>query len=392
VNGWSDAALGDVFEIARGGSPRPIDEFITDDPTGINWIMIGDASEGSKYITETKKRIRPEGVQRSRRVKSGDFLLTNSMSFGKPYIMRTSGCIHDGWLVLSPRRDDVDADFFYYLLGSKAVYAEFERRASGLTVKNLNIELVKGVKVSFPPLSEQRRIAEVLDRAEALRAKRRAALAQLDSLTQSIFLDFFGPNGKHYLSCSTASLGSLCRSINDGVHKTPTYIENGVPFVTVKNIVSGALDLAGTKFISEDDHRAFTKRTMPERGDVLVSKDGTIGVPCPIMTDEEFSIFVSVALIKPKKDLIDQSFLVAQFQSDWVQRQIRAESKGIAIRHLHLEDFKRLVFVAPPIGLQREFARRVQAVEKLKTAQRASLAELDALFASLQHRAFRGEL
>ena len=263
---------------------------------------------------------------------------------------------------------------------------------TGTTIKHFTGQDLARYEFPLPPLAEQRRIAEVLDRAEALRAKRRAALAELDSLTQSIFLDMFGPNGKHHSSCSTAFLGSLCRSINDGVHKTPTYIESGVPFVTVKNIVNGALDLTTTKFISEEDHRAFTKRTKPEPGDVLVSKDGTIGVPCPITTDDEFSIFVSVALIKPKRELIDQLFLVAQFQSDWVQRQIRAESKGIAIRHLHLEDFRRLVFIVSPIELQREFARRVRAVEKLKTAQRASLAELDALFASLQQRAFRGEL
>src|SRR5690349_8394425 len=99
---WPLVALGDVFEIGRGGSPRPIDAFLTGDPEGVNWIMISDASEGSKYITQTKKRIRPEGAKRSRTVKPGDFLLTNSMSFGRPYIMRTSGCIHDGWLVLSP--------------------------------------------------------------------------------------------------------------------------------------------------------------------------------------------------------------------------------------------------------------------------------------------------
>ncbi|NLX48921.1 MAG: restriction endonuclease subunit S [Methanospirillum sp.] len=189
---WPTVALGDVFEIARGGSPRPIDNFITDDPAGINWIMISDASAGSKYITSTKKRIRPEGAKRSREVKPGDFLLTNSMSFGRPYIVHTSGCIHDGWLVLSPRRSDVDADFFYHLLGSKHVYAEFERRAAGATVKNLNIDLVRGVRVPLPPLPEQRRIAEILDRADALRAKRRAALARLDTLAQSIFLEMFG--------------------------------------------------------------------------------------------------------------------------------------------------------------------------------------------------------
>jgi type I restriction enzyme S subunit len=171
---WPFVALGEIFEIARGGSPRPIESFITDKPDGINWIMISDASEGSKYITGTKKRIRPEGVKRSRRVQSGDFLLTNSMSFGKPYIMGTSGCIHDGWLVLSPRQALVDADFFYYLLGSNAVYSEFERRASGATVKNLNIDLVKGVKIPVPPLPEQRRIAEILDKADAPRAAPRS--------------------------------------------------------------------------------------------------------------------------------------------------------------------------------------------------------------------------
>jgi type I restriction enzyme S subunit len=124
--------------------------------------------------------------------------------------MRTEGCIHDGWLVLSPRSGNVDADFFYYLLGSKAVYAEFERRASGATVKNLNIDLVRGVTVPLPPLPEQRRIAEILDKADALRAKRRAALAQLDTLTQSIFLDMFGDPATNPKRWPTVSLESKC--------------------------------------------------------------------------------------------------------------------------------------------------------------------------------------
>src|ERR1700730_1539174 len=105
---WPLVALGDIFDIARGGSPRPIDKFVTDDPDGINWIMIGDASNSSKFISKTKKKIIPAGVAKSRMVQPGDFLLTNSMSFGRPYIMATTGCIHDGWLVLSPKDDDVD--------------------------------------------------------------------------------------------------------------------------------------------------------------------------------------------------------------------------------------------------------------------------------------------
>ena len=185
-------ALGKIFEIARGGSPRPIQDFITNDPDGIPWIMIGDASETSKYITNTKKRIIKDGVKRSRIVNSGDFLLTNSMSFGHPYILKISGCIHDGWLVLSPKLDDINQDYFYYLLGSDSVYQEFSRRASGTTVKNLNIDLVSSVKVSFPPLEEQKRIAAILDKADRVRRKRQEAIRLTEELGRSIFLDMFG--------------------------------------------------------------------------------------------------------------------------------------------------------------------------------------------------------
>jgi type I restriction enzyme S subunit len=113
------------------------------------------------------------------------------MSFGRPYIMRTSGCIHDGWLMLSPRRSDVDADFFYHLLGSNRLYSEFERLAAGATVKNLNIDIVRDVKVVLPPLPDQRRIAAILDKADDLRAKRRAALEQLNGLAGDV-LEMFG--------------------------------------------------------------------------------------------------------------------------------------------------------------------------------------------------------
>jgi type I restriction enzyme, S subunit len=200
---WPIVALEDIFGIARGGSPRPIDQFITDDPDGINWITIRDASDSSKYIIKTKKRIKKSGMSRSRFVNPGDFLLTNSMSFGRPYIMKTSGCIHDGWLVLSPQRGDVDQDYFYHLLGSDAVFTEFQRRAAGVTVKNLNIDLVKNIKIPLPPIAEQKRIAAILDKAEEIRSQRRQALEQLDAIAQSIFLEMFGDpvtnpkGGKH---------------------------------------------------------------------------------------------------------------------------------------------------------------------------------------------------
>lgn len=179
--GWPRMELQDLFDIARGGSPRPIDDFITDANDGINWIMIGDASEAGKYITKTKKRIRPEGARRSRRVSPGDFLLTNSMSFGRPYIMKTSGCIHDGWLVLSPKTIEFEADYFYTLLGSRALFVEFERRAPGATVKNLNIDLVRSVTVPVAPLKNQKQFSRAV---AAIESASRPLNASLEDLTR----------------------------------------------------------------------------------------------------------------------------------------------------------------------------------------------------------------
>lgn len=156
--GWKVKTLGEICDIARGGSPRPIQKFLTDKPDGVNWIKIGDATASSKYIYKTEEKIKPEGVKRSRLVKDGDFLLSNSMSFGRPYIMRTTGCIHDGWLVLSDKSGLFDREYLYYFLSSAAAYKQFDNLAAGSTVRNLNTELVKRVTLPLPPLPEQHRM------------------------------------------------------------------------------------------------------------------------------------------------------------------------------------------------------------------------------------------
>lgn len=185
-NRWPTETLEELFEISRGGSPRPIDDYITESPDGVNWIMIGDAPEGSKYITTTKKKIKPEGAKRSRSVKPGDLLLTNSMSFGRPYVMRTSGCIHDGWLVLSPRTSNVVPNYFFSLLGSRALYTEFSRRAPGATVKNLNIKLVRSVVVPVPPEAKQRNYADYVSAIERLMVPIQGSFDGLESLFASL--------------------------------------------------------------------------------------------------------------------------------------------------------------------------------------------------------------
>jgi len=121
INEWPMARIGDVCIVERGGSPRPIEKFITDDPNGINWINIGDTDD-SMYITSTAQKIIPEGMKKSRYVRPGDFLLSNSMSFGRPYILKIDGCIHDGWLLLRDEEGRFDKRFLYYYLSSPSTY------------------------------------------------------------------------------------------------------------------------------------------------------------------------------------------------------------------------------------------------------------------------------
>ena len=160
---WEWVRLNNVCEIARGGSPRPIKDYLTDLPHGINWIKIGDADKGGKYINSTKEKIIPEGIKKSRLVHSGDFLLTNSMSFGHPYILNVNGCIHDGWLVLSGYENAYDRDFLYYMLSSSFAYCQFCDVVSGAVVKNLNSDKVAAALFPLPPLSEQQRIVKQIE-------------------------------------------------------------------------------------------------------------------------------------------------------------------------------------------------------------------------------------
>lgn len=187
--------LGDLCKIARGGSPRPIKKFLTTSADGINWIKISDATASGKFIESTQEKIIKDGVSRSRFVTSGSFLLTNSMSFGRPYILRTDGCIHDGWLVLEPDYSKVDQDYLYYLLGSRQVFSEFDRLAAGSTVRNLNISLVSSVVVKLPPLHKQREAVDRIESAVGL-SKRlvdryRDQLSDLGGLRQSLLQQAF---------------------------------------------------------------------------------------------------------------------------------------------------------------------------------------------------------
>ena len=157
---WEQRKFGELVTIERGGSPRPIDKFITNDENGLNWVKIGDAPEHGNYITQTTEKIRPEGLSKTREVHPGDLILSNSMSFGRPYIMAIDGCIHDGWLAIRDTKKNFELKFLCTLLGTDGMLNQYKAMAAGSTVNNLNKELVGGTTVAFPMMEEQIKIGD----------------------------------------------------------------------------------------------------------------------------------------------------------------------------------------------------------------------------------------
>lgn len=168
VHSWEQRKFSDLVQIERGGSPRPIDDFITDSPDGLNWVKIGDAPAQGNYITKTAEKIKPEGLSKTREVHPGDLILSNSMSFGKPYIMGIDGCIHDGWLLIRNTYKAFDLTFLCHLLGTPQMIIQYKSLAAGSTVNNLNKELVGNTVVTIPTIKEQRVLGQYLETLDNL--------------------------------------------------------------------------------------------------------------------------------------------------------------------------------------------------------------------------------
>ncbi|ELX04647.1 restriction endonuclease subunit S [Acinetobacter baumannii] len=391
---WQQVKLGDIFEIARGGSPRPIDQYITDDPTGLNWISIKDASNSSKYIYKTEKKIKPEGLHKTRLVHADDFLLTNSMSFGRPYIMKTTGCIHDGWLVLSADKTKVDTDYFYHLLGSDFMYRKFVGLAAGAVVKNLNTELVKSVSVPLPPLAEQRRIASILDQADVLRQKRQQTIEKLDQLLQATFIDMFGDPMSNPKGWEKKKIKQVLTKLTDGTHHSPPAMDEGIPYITAKHIKEGFIDFySKPTFVSIEDHKAIYSRCDPIQGDVLYIKDGaTTGIASINYFDFEFSLLSSVALLRPNPKLLTSDYLESWLNHKTVKQNILQNMGGAAIKRLTLAKIKDLDILVPNLENQNIFSKVKRQIYIQRQILERSFNIQNNLFQSLQNQAFSGTL
>jgi type I restriction enzyme, S subunit len=378
--------VGDICDLVNGKAFKPEDWSTEGEPI-IRIQNLNDAEKPFNYWNGP--------LDRQVLVKTGDVLLawsgTPGTSFGAHIWSGPSGVLNQHIFRVDIDRRCITREWCVLAINHK-LNTLIDQAHGGVGLKHVTRGMVDSLEIPLPPLGEQRRIAAILDQADALRRKRQEAIDMLDAVRKATFADLFGDLSHGEIRHSVRNLIDVCTLIRDGTHKTPNYVPSGVPFVTVKNITSGSLNMSSTKFISEDEYFEITRKSRPERGDILVSKDGTIGIPCVIDTDDKFAIFVSVALLKLRTDLVDSQFLAEQLRTEWLQRQIKESSKGIAIRHLHLGDFNRLKVIVPTMKEQKIYSKFYNKIRTQEASMSAHMCQVEALLSSLQHRAFRGEL
>ena len=317
---WEQRKLSELVEIERGGSPRPIERYITDDPCGLNWVKIGDAPELGRYITQTTEKIKPEGLAKTRQVYPGDLVLSNSMSFGRPYIMAIKGCIHDGWLLIRDAQKHFDPIFLCHMLGAPQMLNQYRMFAAGSTVNNLNKELVGKAIVSLPSKDEQREIGIVLDRLDSLITLHQRKYDKLCVLKKSMLDKMFPKGGSLYPEIRFAGftdpweqrkLGELTESYSGG---TPAAGESefyggSIPFIRSAEIAAESTEL----FLTEKGYESSSAR-MVKPGDVLYALYGATSGEVAV-SRQKGAINQAILAILPRDDC-DARYITA-----WLRKQ-----------------------------------------------------------------------
>lgn len=355
---WEYKKFGSICNIIRGGSPRPIQNYLTDAADGLNWIKIGDVAAGSKYITSTKEKIKKEGLVKTRQVFKGDFILSNSMSFGRPYILKIDGCIHDGWLAIKGVENHFIADFLYYFLSSPSTYSLFEKLVKGGVVSNLNSDIVKGIDVPVPPLSVQEQIVGELDKINELIDDCRELLRTLDNLAQSIFYDSFGdpilnPKGwtlKPWGDCLNIINGKNQKAVENPKGQFPIYGSGGI-----MNYADAYL--------------------CPEYC-TIIGRKGNISKPIFVKT-KFWNVDTAFGLC-PDKSILAPLYLYFFCKNYDFEK----HNKAVTIPSLVKGDLLKIQLPVPPLELQEKFAERIEQIDVQKKTVEETIAALQTLLDS----------
>jgi len=317
AEGWDATILGELSEVVRGGSPRPIDGFMTTSANGLNWLKIGDVDKEAKFVTQTAEKVRREALSKTRVVNPGDLILSNSMSFGRPYILQITTCIHDGWIAITKISKKTERDFLYYLISAPGSQSYFVDNAAGSGVQNLNADLIKALPVFFPKPTEQQKIAECLSSVDELIAAQARKLDALKTHKKGLMQQLFPREGEtqprlrfpEFQNAGEWARMSIQEMIDtrfivghlDGNHgelypkgEEFSQSKEGIPYITANDFTNGIVEFSRCKRLPIERARLF-KKGVAKDGDILFAHNATVGPVAKLNTTEEFVILSTTA-------------------------------------------------------------------------------------------------
>ncbi|EAI2970967.1 restriction endonuclease subunit S [Campylobacter coli] len=403
LQGWEWKSLGEIFNIERGGSPRPIKKFLTDKENGINWIKIGDI-KNQKYLYKTEEKIIQEGLKKSKLVIEGDLLVSNSMSFGKPVIVKLQkGAIHDGWLLLK-EKINLNKEYFYYLFSSNFMYNFLSYQASGSTVKNLNIDKLKQIEIPLPPLKEQERIVGILDESFAKIDESIKILEQnllnLDELMQSALQKAFNPlkdnakeNYKLPQGWEWKSLGEIGEIITGTTpsKNNPNFYGNEYPLFKPSDLNGDMI----IKYASDNLSKLGfdNARNLPKDTILVVCIGASIGKVG--LSGVNGSCNQQINAIIPNSAFTSK-YLFFVCLSNYFQEILKNNASQTTLPIINKTEFSKLQIPLPPIKEQEQITSHLDElsshVKNLKQNYQAQIKDLQELKNSLLDKAFKGNL
>lgn len=375
--------LSQICNITMGQAPKGSSY----NDAGEGYPLIAGAGDFGVKTPKSKKHT----VKPTRLSVNDDLILCIRATIGDLNWSDNQYCLGRGVAGLRPIPNKLDKNYLWHFLQSYK--EELQKKGTGSTFKQISRSHIEEIEVPLPALEEQKRIAAILDKADEVRRKRQQAIELSEQLLRSVFLDMFGDPVTNPKGWQVEKLQDICLKITDGVHHKPIYTERGIPFISVKNITTGKLSFENCKFISQEDHFKYFKRCNPEYLDILYTKVGaTYGRPALVTSQEEFSLYVSVALIKPNKKLINPYFLKETLANPAIKHQADRAVKGIGVPDLHLIEIKSFLIAVPPMKVQNEFVKKAQKIINKIELLNNSLIQLNNLCSSLTQKAFSGEL
>ena len=380
------AKLGEVCTIVSGSTPKTSVTSYWDG--NIKWITPAELNEDTFYIMDSVRRITEEGKEKTglSYLPTGTVILSSRAPIGKTAIAGCEMCCNQGFknLICS---DAIYNEYLYFFLKSKTDYLNSLGR--GATFKEISKSIVESIEIPLPEVNQQKEIAEKFKKLEQLISLRKQQLAKLDELVKARFVEMFGDPVTNPKGYEKYKLENLARKISDGVHSKPDYTETGRPFLSVVNINKGVINFKNCKYVSEDAYQKMIKSTHPERGDVLYTKVGaTYGIPAYVDTDIAFCLYVSVCLIKPKREVINPRFLSLSMEMPYVKYQADRRIKGIGVPDLHLNQISEFEILCPPLKEQDIFIYFVERLDGEKRVVQQSLDKLELMKKALMQEYF----